>query len=43
MVQSAAIWVHRALELPALTRRENAIGRRARGPFSHMFLVFSGA
>ena len=33
MVHSAAVWVYRALELPALTRRENAVGRRGRDQF----------
>ena len=33
MVHSAAIWVYSALELSALTRRENAVGRRGRDQF----------
>ena len=33
MVHSAAIWVYRALELTALMRRENAVGRRGRDLF----------
>ena len=33
MVHSTAIWVYRALELTALTRRENAVGRRGRDQF----------
>ena len=36
MVHSAAIWVYRALELTALMRRENDVGRRGRDQFHNI-------